>query len=301
MRALVVCCVLGAAQVAHAGPRVALPADDDGDAIQMPADDAHVDEVVAPAPHRAWYQRGTWYARAGVLYVVSNAKSSEMVLSGVAGPASLAVSDGPIAGSRAEMGDVATGAVIVGFAMPAWGGELGVETVLAPPLTFQLRGGGTVADQSLAPTVLGQVPTGIPALGPELGTTKALPPVITAVYRARRGKAVRPYVGVGASYLHTYDSQVTNPVLDEIAPPRLSIDDAVSAVGQLGLDVHLGGRFWATADVKAMSGFSTTARVENILLKTPAFPLYESVYVGNATVDVVVRPVIVMIGAGASF
>jgi outer membrane protein W len=185
--------------------------------------------------------------------------------------------------------------------MPAWGGELGVETVLAPPLTFQLRGGGTVADQSLAPMVLGQVPTGIPALGPELGTTKALPPVVTALYRARRGKALRPYVGVGASYLHTYDSQITNPILNEVAPPRLSIDDAFSAVGQLGLDVHLGGRFWATADVKAMSGFSTTARVENIVFKTPAFPLYESVYVGNVSVDVVVRPVIFMLGAGASF
>ncbi len=262
-------------------------------------------EVVLAAPTapraRPWYRRGMIYVRAGVLHVSPRARSGEMVLSGVGGPASLAVENGPIAGSRAEMGKATSAAMIIGIARPLGGGEVALETVLAPPVTFELRAGGTVADESLAPTVLGTVPTGIPPLGPLLGRTKALPPVVTVVYRAFRGARVRPYLGVGVSYLHTYDRQITNPIMTEVAQPRLLIGDAVSAVGQLGLDVHVAGRIYATADVKAMSGFATTARVENIHMKTPAFPLYESVYVGDVSVEVVVRPVIVTIGAGTTF
>jgi len=239
--------------------------------------------------------------RAGVLRVLPRAESGEMVLSDVGGPASLAVENGPIAGSSAEMGAVTTAAVIVGVSYPLWGGELGVETVLAPPVTFELRGVGTIADESLAPTVLDTVPTGIPPLGAELGRTKALPPILTVVFRTRAGKRVRPYLGVGVSYLHTYDSRITNPTMLEVAQPRLEIADAASAVGQLGLDVHVAGRIYATLDIKALSGFATSARVENIQMRTPAFPLYEAVYVGTVAVDVTTRPVLITLGAGSSF
>lgn len=276
----------------------ARPDDDDDDEYDDEEEVTLEREAPAARPTR---RRGRLYVRAGVLHVAPNAQSGEMVLSDVAGPATLAVENGPIEGSRADMAAATTGAVIVGYAIPRWGGELGVETILAPPPTFELRAAGTVAEESLAPTVLGTVPTGIPALGPELGRTKALTPVLTAVYRARRGKRVRPYVGAGASYLYTFDREITNATMTEVAEPRLEIDGAVSAVGQLGLDVRVAGRVHATVDVKAFSGFATTARVENIHMRTPAFPLYESVYVGTVSVDVLVRPVLVTVGAGTSF
>jgi outer membrane protein W len=120
------------------------------------------------------------------------------------------------------------------------------------------------------------------------------------VYRARRGHRVRPYVGVGVSYFHAYDATITNPILTEVATPHLAIDDAVSAVGQLGLDVRVAGRVHATLDVKA-SGYAIAARVDNIHVRTPAFPLYESVHVGAVSVDVVARPVLVTAGAGVNF
>ena len=285
----------------------------DEDAIEMEdegreAIDVEDDAEVAPSPRasvtrrrRHVRDRRTIYARAGVLHVAPNATSGERVLSDVAGPARLAVDNGPIAGSSAAMGGVTTPALIVGYAVEVGGGELGLETVLAPPVTFELRAEGTVAEESLAPTVLGTVPTGIPPLGSELGETKALPPVVTIVYRAWRGRRARPYVGLGASYLHTYDSKITNPTMNEVAAPRLIIAGAASGVGQLGVDVRVVGRIHVTLDVKAMSGFRTSARVENIQMRTPAFPLYESVYVGTVSVDVVTRPVLVTLGAGASF
>lgn len=283
-------------------PEIEIEPEDDPVVDEGPDD--HGDTAVtarAARDDRPWYRRGHLHVRAGVLHVMPRASSGEVVLSDVGGPASLAVENGPIEGSYAEMGDVTTPAVLLGFMVPAWGGEVGVETVLAPPVTFELRAGGTVAEESLAPMVLGSVPTGIPALGSELGTTKALPPIVTAVYRARRGHRVRPYVGVGASYFHAYGAEITNAAMTEVAAPRVSISDAVSAVGQLGLDVRIAGRIHATVDVKALSGYATSARVENIHMRTPAFPLYESVYVGTVEVDVVARPVIVTLGAGASF
>lgn len=278
--------------------------DEDG----QPAVDAGPPEP-APAPGRRRRRhgagptprRGTWHLRAGILHVTPHASSGAVVLSGVAGPASLAVENGPIAGSSTDLTSITTPALLVGYAVPAWEGELGVETVLAPPVTFELRAKGTIAEQSLAPMVLDTVPTGIPPLGPELGRTKALPPIVTVVYRARRGHRVRPYVGVGVSYFHAYDATITNPILTEVATPHLAIDDAVSAVGQLGLDVRVAGRVHATLDVKALSGYAIAARVDNIHVRTPAFPLYESVHVGAVSVDVVARPVLVTAGAGVNF
>ncbi len=240
------------------------------------------------------------YFRAGALHMIPNAKSEEVVITGVSGTASLAVMDGPVAGSSTDIASLTVPAMIVGYRWPTAGGEFAVETILAQPVTLELRAGGTLADESLAPTVLDDIPTGIPALGQELGTTKAVPPTVTAVYRRALGAHFHPYVGAGASYLFTYGSEITNPVLTEVSPPALHIENGWSAVAQAGLDVRL-GRLAVTFDVKYMTGFHIRGTLTDIYVRSAAFPLYDAVHVGDATLDVKASPLIFQAGAGMDF
>lgn len=256
------------------------------------ADPAEPTSVMAPAKR--------WYFRVGPLHMQPNTKSDEVQITGVSGAASLAVMDGPIAGSSTTISDFTIPAVIVGYRWPTSSGELAVETILATPVTLDLHAGGTLANQSIAPTILNGIETGVPPLGPELGTTKALPPTLTAVYRHNLTTTMRPYVGAGLSYLYTYDSKITNPVLTEVVPPKLDIANGWSGVLQAGLDVRL-SRFTLTADVKYMTGFDIRAKVSDIYVRSSAVPLYESVYVGDATLNVHASPLVVQVGAGLDF
>jgi outer membrane protein len=252
-------------------------------------------ETDPPAPDRGLY------VRAGLLYVNLNTSSSEAVLSNVSGPASLSVDNGPIEGSHITLDDKLLPAVLVGYAIEVRGGEIAVETVLAAPVSFELEAGGTLADRSLAPMALGSIPTGIPALGTELGETKALPPIVTAVYRARHGKRVRPYLGAGVSYLFTYGSRITNRVLSDAGDPHLEIGNAWSWVGQAGVDLRIAGRVHVTLDAKYLTGYATSARLEGVQVATPALPLYGTVRVGDVSVEIDVQPVLLTAAAGLSF
>ena len=68
----------------------------------------------------------------------------------------------------------------------------------------------------------------MPAIGSELGEAKAVPPVITAVYRLSDG-AIQPFAGAGISVLFAYDAKVTNPMLTAVSQPDFSISPAPGA------------------------------------------------------------------------
>jgi len=259
------------------------------------------DKVEVAEPDRT--ARGVdkrFYVRLGPLHMLPNADSDEVQMRGVEGTATLAIMDGPIAGSSTDIGALTVPAAIVGARWAAPGGEVAVETILALPVTLKLRAGGTLADESIAPTVLDGIQTGIPALGSELGETKALPPTITAVYRYALSDTLHPYVGAGVSYLYTYDGRITNPVLTEVAEPSLDIENGWSGVAQAGLDLRF-NRFSVVFDVKYMTGFSVQGDVTDIYVRSSAFPLYEAVHVGDATLDVQASPLIFHAGAGFDF
>src|SRR5690606_38201381 len=129
-----------------------------------------------------WFSYERLYFRAGLLHVAPLSDSRELTLSNVDGPASLAIMDGPIAGSGAALDPLTVPAVIAGYVLPIWDGRLSLETVLSTPIHVKFRATGTLADMSLAPDALG-IPTGVPALGSELGEADAAPPLVTAVYR----------------------------------------------------------------------------------------------------------------------
>jgi outer membrane protein W len=153
---------------------------------------------------------------------------------------------------------------------------------------------------SLAPTALG-LPTGVPALGPEFGEADAVPPIVTLLYKAMPHGMVQPYLGLGGTVMFTYNAKATNPILNAVAPPTMSIDPAPGLVFQGGLDVRLYKHVFARLDVKFIAFMLANAKVEHIQVKTPGLPLFESVEVGTASTSAYVNPLIVSGELGYDF
>ena len=152
---------------------------------------------------------------------------------------------------------------------------------------------------SIAPTALG-IPTGVPALGEELGEAKAAPPMVTLVYDLRRGR-VRPFVGAGVAILFGFDGKVTNPVLTEVAPVDLKFSPAPGIVVQGGIEARLHERVYARLDLKFIGGMLARARAEHVQVRAPDLPLFDTVEVGTAKMSVWVNPLILQLGVGTDF
>jgi outer membrane protein W len=246
-----------------------------------------------PAPRRL-------YLRAGAAHVAPLESSREMELSEVDGPASLAISNGPIEGSGAAISSATVPALIVGYVLPWRGDRLSVETVLGLPFNVRFQVSGTLATESIAPTALG-LPTGVGPLGPEFGEAKAAPIVVTAIYRLRSFGPLTPFAGGGAAVMFTFDERVTNPMLTEVGEPDFSVEPAPGLVLQGGLEARISERIFARLDVKFIALMLARAKVEHIEVRTPGLPLFDSVEVGTAKMSVWVNPVIVQAGLGADF
>ena len=236
------------------------------------------------------------YARGGVARIEPLTQSHELELSNVSGPASLAVANGPIAGSGATLDGATIPALIVGFALDD---HFALETVLGAPFTVTFRATGTLATQSIGPMALG-IPTGVPAIGSELGSAKAAPPLVTAIYKVGGG-AVRPYGGVGASVLVAYDARVTNPVLTSAGAPTFHVSPAPGLVLQSGVDIRITEHVYARVDVKFIALMEARAHVDDIRVHAPNIPLLDPVKVGSAEMTMWVNPLIVQLAVGSDF
>jgi outer membrane protein W len=245
-------------------------------------------------------KRKKFYFRAGVVRVTPLAVSREMELSDVDGPASLAVQNGPIAGSGASISSATAFAAIIGWNTPWLHERLSLETIIGVPFTVKFQATGTLANQSIAPTALG-IPTGVGPLGSEMGEAKALPIVATGVYDFLPGRRLRPYAGGGVAIMFSTGEKVTNPMLTEVAQPSMSIAPAPGVVLQGGLDFKIANRFYARIDVKFIGLMMARARVEHVQVRTPDIPLFDTVEVGTAKMNVWVNPLIVQAGLGTDF
>ena len=263
------------------------------------AEPAPTEAVRAPAVRPATEHR--WlYLRAGGALVKPLSSSREMELADIDGPASLAVQNGPIAGSGATIGSATIPAIIVGWVLPTASRRWSLEAVLGTPFTVKFEATGTLANQSIAPTALG-IPTGVGPIGSQLGEAQAIPPVITAVYQLTAGGLLRPYAGAGASVLFARNAHVTNPMLTAVGKPEMTIAPAPGLVLQGGLDVRLWSRVYARVDVKFIALMMARAEVHHIQVETPGLPLFDSVEVGTAKMNVWVNPLIVQAGVGYDF
>ncbi len=261
------------------------------------ADEA-ADTPVADAPAKP--KRKKLYIRAGVVHVHPLEQSDEMALADVDGPASLALSNGPVEGSGATVSNATIPGIIVGYVLP-WGNDkLSVETILGLPFTVKFQATGTLATESLAPTALG-LPTGVPPLGPDLGEAKAVPIVATLVYQVAQLGKVAPYVGAGPSIMFATEEKVTNMQLTEIAQPKMSIAPAPGLVLQAGLDAKITNRIYARIDLKFIALMKARATVEHIQVRTPSLPLFDNVEVGTAKMSMWLNPLVVQAGIGTDF
>jgi outer membrane protein W len=240
------------------------------------------------------------YIRGGVAVIKPFSSSREMELADVDGAASLAVQNGPIEGSGATVGGAIVPALIVGYKLPILNNRLSIETVLGLPFEVKLKATGTLRDESLAPMALG-IPTGVQPLGEDLGTAKAAPPTITAVYNLYDKGRVQPYVGAGVAVLFAYGEKVTNPMLTEVSQPEMNIAPAPGLVLQGGLEAKLFGRVYARLDVKFIALMMARAEVKHVQVRTPELPLFDTVEVGTARMNVWVNPLIVQAGIGTDF
>ncbi len=240
------------------------------------------------------------YFRAGAALVAPISSSKELTLADVHGPASLAIHNGPIAGSGASVESATIPAVIIGLVLPFGSRRWSLETILGVPFTVKFKATGTLANMSIAPTALG-LPTGVGPLGPELGEAKAVPPLATLVYQLRGDGMLRPYLGAGLAVLFAYDAHATNPILNAVAQPEMKIDPAPGVVAQGGLDIQLWSKVYARFDVKFIGLMNAHAEVRHIQVETPGLPLFEHVEVGTAKMDVTVNPLIVQAGVGVDF
>ena len=251
---------------------------------------AHADPAEQP-------KRKKFYFRAGVAYVHPFSTSSELELADVDGPASLAVSNGPVPGSGATVESTTIPALIVGYVLPVMDGKLAIETILGPPLDVKFDATGSLANMSIAPSALG-IPTGVPALGPQLGEAKGVPPVLTLVYSLGSSETFRPYVGAGVSVLFAYNAHTTNPMLTS---SDMSISPAPGLALQTGLEAKLYKSIYARLDVKFIALMYARAEVHHIQMNAPDIPLFGTVEVGTAKMNVWVNPLIIQAALGTDF
>lgn len=255
---------------------------------------------LAPALAEADKPRSRIYVRAGVAHIMPLEQSDEMELSDVQGPASLAVQNGPIAGSGATISSATVPAITVGYVLPFGGDKLSVETIVGLPFKVQFQATGTLANESIAPDALG-IPTGVGPLGPDLGEARAVPLVLTAIYKVAKLGMVEPYLGAGPSIMLATEEKVTNMMLTEVSEPHMSIAPAPGLVLQAGLDANITSRIWARLDFKFIAFMKARATVEHVQVRTPGLPLFDTVEVGTAKMGMWINPFIVQAGIGTDF
>lgn len=265
-----------------------------------PPPEAESRDTAAPAPVAKTRSTKRFYFRAGVAHITPLSSSRPLELSDVDGPASLAVQNGPIAGSGSDVSSATIPAVTVGYKLPFGDDHLSLETVLGLPFTVKFRATGTLANESIAPMALG-IPTGVPPLGSELGEAKAAPPMLTLVYNVRPQAKVQPYLGAGAAVLFAYDGKVTNPQLTAVSQPEMTVAPAPGLVLQAGLEAKLYKSLYARLDVKFIAFMLARAEVHHVQVETPELPLFQTVEVGTAKMSVWVNPLIVQGGLGLDF
>ncbi|WP_245932420.1 OmpW/AlkL family protein [Isoalcanivorax indicus] len=239
------------------------------------------------------------YFRAGATYLYPDLNTRSIELKNLSNIAEVAIEPGPQEGAAFSDPLLLPGAII-GYKLPWGDGGWSIETLAALPPTLTLKIKGEIADVPLAEEAQG-IPTGVPPLGSRVAETKALPPIVTLVKRFRMHSDFRPYAGLGLTYLYTYDSKVTNPILTEFGRPDLDIENKFGWVAQVGLDYKIYKYWWANIDVKYVSVPKVTATMEGTFIRAPGLPQFQFVEVGDAEFVADLNNIAVHVGVGFTF
>jgi outer membrane protein len=94
------------------------------------------------------------------------------------------------------------------------------------------------------------------APGTTVGSTKQLPPTVTAQWHFLPGNVVDPYVGVGVNYTNFFNKKTAGP----IAGTQLNLTQSWGLAAEAGLDFNFGNGFVLSTDVR-YAKISTHAKV----------------------------------------
>lgn len=132
-----------------------------------------------------------------------------------------------------------------------------------------------------------KTPAGSAALAGNVAESWIFPPALTLQYHFDGLGAFKPYVGVGAQYIHFFSSDTGN---NPLAASGVKFDDAFGVTLQAGFDLAIGNGWYLNADVKK-SWLDTTATWRN------------AANVGGADIkaNVDLDPLIVSAGIGYRF
>lgn len=122
------------------------------------------------------------------------------------------------------------------------------------------------------------------AVAGEVGNTWMFPPIVTLQYHFTDMGRIKPYVGVGAQWIHFFSEKTGK---NATGATGISIDDAFGVALQAGFDLEIGNGWYLNADVK--KSFLDT---EVKLTGTPF---------GNIRVDHDLDPWIFSVGVGYRF
>lgn len=211
--------------------------------------------------------KGHLYLAPGATYIdFNNLKSSNLNVSGVRFPTSLAIGNGPVAGAKATVDNKTIPTLSIGYFLPGTHRHLSLNTILGTPIHFHFSAQpGPLRDDSLAPSALG-IPTGIPALGSDIGKVKTLPIMMTLLYHPFPNAIFQPYIGAGGAYVYNYDAKITNSVLTEENQPGFDVSDTWGYLLEAGFDVgqKKSSGLYAFGDVRYLGGAHIKGRLHNV-------------------------------------
>jgi outer membrane protein len=263
-------------------------------------------------------EAGDFYVQFGYSKISPHVDSGELKLSNVP-----SIRDNPIVGGSLLLTSIRNGnlegsgvnvkntdfmGAIVGYMITD---HFSIELPIAPPPRLEIDSDGTLATQSLAKII------NYPTLSGKIGYTDVAPIVVTAVYHPWPKSWIRPYIGAGAAYTLTYHERITNRYLmadpvNENGRPQFEISNALSAVGQAGINVDLWRNLYFNIDVKYINQ-SVDAKVKNIIVDPGAGTglggslggiigqLTGPINIGDAKVKVDVNPWVYSAGLGWRF
>lgn len=222
------------------------------------------------------FVKNNLYIRLGVGHLSYEGSSTELKVEDAQGLAAQAFGPGrsSLNNTGSGLGDKTFPAGTIGLYVPWTGRHLATEVTIAAPIKLDFQVTGRAANESLAPEVLEDgsgngIASGVPALGNNIGTLKTLPPNISFVYRPWVDTAVRPFVGVGAMYLYTYDTDVSNKFLNSETEPQLYLEKPVACTAKAGVDVDITDKLFFSLSAEYIGCAKVKAKLNNISVRAP--------------------------------
>jgi outer membrane protein len=120
---------------------------------------------------------------------------------------------------------------------------MGVASQWAPEVDLSYFFTKNIAVEVIAATSSHNVSSNV--LGP-LGSTKVLPPTVTAQWHFDLDGGFKPYVGAGVNYTLFYNNNLGNPLTGPLTVSKNSWGPAL----QVGLDYRIKDQWYVNADIK---------------------------------------------------